>query len=72
MKEIKKFERYSNEKIIKTKGYIPHHERKSCGECKYMEYVGTGSRKQQTTYCTKITPNFIISVDDICDEFEEK
>jgi hypothetical protein len=37
-----------------------------------MEWVGSGSRKRQMTYCTKIKPNFLVFLEDVCDEFELK
>ena len=54
--------------IKRTKGFIPAHERKSCETCKYKKYVGSGSKNQQTLYCTKNVEMFMITLDDICDE----
>ena len=54
----------------KTKGFIPHWDRKMCEDCVFMKWVGSGSRKQQMTYCTKIEPNFMVTLEDVCDEFE--
>jgi hypothetical protein len=56
--------------ITKPKGYIPGAYRDTCDDCFFMKWVGSGSRNQQMTYCTKVTPNLIVSLDDICDEFK--
>lgn len=54
----------------KTKGFIKFFDRPTCGDCKFMKWVGSGSRTQQTLYCTKIKPNFTIFLEDSCDEHE--
>ncbi len=51
-------------------GFTPHYERKMCEDCIFMKFVGSGSRSQQMTYCTKIEPNFIVMLEDVCDEYE--
>ncbi len=54
----------------RTKGFVKYHDRKMCEECKYMKWDGSGSRSQQITICTKIIPNFMVFLEDCCDEFE--
>lgn len=56
----------------RTKGFVSYGDRKMCEDCKHMQWVGNGSRKQQSTYCTKIEPNFMVYLEDVCDEFEPK
>jgi hypothetical protein len=58
---------------IRPKGYTPHHERleKVCEDCKFFKWIGSGSRNQQSTMCTKVTPNFVVYLEDICDEYEQ-
>jgi len=56
----------------KTKGFTPYDERKMCDDCLFLKWVGKGSRNQQDIYCTKIEPNFIVTLEDVCDEFEKK
>jgi hypothetical protein len=56
---------------VRTRGFIRSHERKECDSCIFMKWVGSGSRSQQLTYCTKIEPNFLVCVEDVCDEFED-
>jgi len=47
-------------------------DRKSCEDCVHMEWVGTGSRTQQQTFCVKVEPRFEVCLEDVCDEHEEK
>lgn len=54
----------------KTKGFTHAWERNVCEDCKYLKWVGEGSRKQQMPYCTKIEPNFMVYLEDSCLEFE--
>ena len=56
----------------KTKGFIHYWDRKMCEDCIFMKWVGSGSKSQQMTYCTKIEPNFMVTLEDVCDEFEPK
>jgi hypothetical protein len=55
-------------KEIRPKGFINFYDRKICEECVFMEWVGTGSIKQQATYCTKVEPHFMVFLEDCCDE----
>jgi hypothetical protein len=43
-----------------------------CEDCKYMEWVGGGSKSQQTTFCTKLDEPFMVFLEDVCDEFTIK
>ncbi len=55
--------------VVRTKGYIKAHNRPECDSCIFMKWIGSGSKSQQDTVCTKIEPNFIVMLEDCCDEF---
>lgn len=56
---------------VRPKGYVHHYDRDMCEDCMFFKWVGSGSRNQQDTMCTKIEPNFHVFLEDVCDEFEE-
>lgn len=55
----------------RTKGYIRHFDRKSCDNCRFFSSNQNSAPKQERKYlCTKITPNFEVYVEDVCDEHQ--
>ena len=56
----------------KTKGFIPYGDRRSCEDCEFMTWVGGGSKSQQTTFCNKLDEPFMVYLEDVRDEFQEK
>ena len=55
----------------RPQGYTPSHERLTCEDCVFMEWIGSGSKKQQMTYCTRLEENVMVGLEDVCDEHSE-